>query len=225
MQEEKEEHENTKEESTKKRVRLAPSVFRLSCFRVPLLILLVSSLIICNSQLARGQAVVSDELKDITGIEEPARPPARPWWPYVFGLSAVVIMSLFFVGWRYYRRYPNKAELGPSAWALAELQRLESLAGNANQEQMQGHPEMLSQVIRVYLEKRFQLRAPRQTTPEFLRGIKDSTVLTAGHRELLKDFLERCDLSKFANLQFPLEECRALARSARKFVEETAETA
>jgi hypothetical protein len=179
-----------------------------------------------GARIACGQDRSSpgnDELKDITGIEEAARARARPWWPYTLGVAIVLAMSLFLVGWRYYRRHPDRIEPAPSVWALAELQRLESLVGTANLDQLPRYPEMLSQVIRTYLEKRFQLKAPRQTTPEFLREIRDSTLLNVGHRELLKDFLERCDLSKFANLQFSLEECRALARSARKFVEETAE--
>lgn len=105
---------------------------------------------------------------------------------------------------------------------MTELERLESLAQNADGDRLQRYPAMLSHVIRTYLERRFELRASRQTTPEFLHDIKESPFLKAGHRELLKDFLERCDLAKFANLQFSLEECRALSESARKFVEETA---
>ena len=168
-------------------------------------------------------SLVSDELKDITGIEESAKAPARLWWPYTLGLAVVLLMSLFLVGWRYYRRQPDKSDLPPGIWALTELERLESLAQGANDDRLQRYPGMLSHVIRTYLEKRFELRASRQTTPEFLHAIKESPLLNAGHRELLKDFLERCDLAKFANLQFSPEEYRALAQSARKFVEETAQ--
>jgi hypothetical protein len=164
-----------------------------------------------------------DELRDITGIEESTRAPGRPWWPYVFSLAAVLMMSLFLVGWRYYRRHPDKTELRPGSWALAELARIESLAQGAGKGQLERYPAMLSEVIRAYLDKRFQLRAPRQTTPEFLHDIKDSSLLNSGHRELLKDFLERCDLAKFALVQFSLEKCQALAQSARTFVEETAD--
>jgi len=163
-----------------------------------------------------------DELRDITGIEEPARAPGRPWWPYTLGLAAVLMMSLFLVGWRYYRRHSEKPELSPGSWALTELARIESLAQGAGKGQLEQYPGMLAEVIRAYLDKRFQLRAPWQTTPEFFHDIKDSSLLNSGHRELLKDFLGRCDLAKFAHIQFSLEECRALAQSARKFVEETA---
>src|ERR1700756_3442203 len=178
-----------------------------------------------GTRAAHGQdrsSIDSEELKDITGIEESARAPARPWWPYTFGLAGMLMTGLFLVGWRYYRRHPDKTELRPASWALAELERIESLGQDAGEGQLERYPGMLSEVIRAYLEKRFQLRAPRQTTPEFFHDIKDSTILNSGHRELLKDFLQRCDLAKFAHVQFSLEECRGLAKSARKFVEETA---
>ena len=233
----KEKHENMKDESTKEKTIRDFSAFRFSCFRVPLLLALRTFLLASvailffrfDCRLAHGQdqpaktSLGDDELKDITGIEEAVRPPARAWWPYTLGLAAVLTMSLFLVGWRYYRRQPDKPELRPSSWALAELDRIESLARSAGQDQLEPYPAMLSEVIRVYLERRFQLRAPRQTTPEFLSEVKDSTFLKADHRQLLKDFLEGCDLAKFAHVQFSLEECRALAQSARKFVEETAD--
>ena len=194
-------------------------------------ILLLGCVLAFDPRLARGQdpstpppnSTGGDELRDITGIEQAARAPARPWWPYTFGSAAVLMMSLFLVGWRYYRRSSDKTELHSGSWALAELERIESLARGAGQGQLERYPAMLSEMIRVYLDKRFQLRAPRQTTPEFFHDIKDSSLFNSGHRQLLKDFLERCDLAKFAHIQFTLEECRALAQSARKFVEETAE--
>ncbi len=194
-------------------------------------ILFLACMLAFDSRLAHGQdqskllqsSLGDDELRDITGIEEPARASARPWWPYTFGLAAVLMMSLFLVGWRYYRRHPDKTELRPGSWALAELERIESVARGAGQGQLERYPAMLAEMIRVYLEKRFQLRAPRQTTPEFLHDIKDSSLLNSGHRELLKDFLEGCDLAKFARIQFSLEKCQALAQSARTFVEETAD--
>ncbi len=62
-----------------------------------------------------------------------------------------------------------------------------------------------------------------QTTPEFLHDIRDATLLPSSHRELLQDFLERCDLGKFAQVQFTKEECQSLAQAARTFVEQTAE--
>jgi len=95
-------------------------------------VLLLGCVLGFDSRLAHGQdrstplqsSLGDDELKDITGIEEPLRAPTRPWWPYTFGLAAVLMMSLFLVGWCYYRRHPDKTELRPGAWALTELDRI-----------------------------------------------------------------------------------------------------
>jgi len=165
----------------------------------------------------------NDQLRDITGIEEQPHAPARAWWPFILGITGVLVMSLFLVTWRYYRQNANQAEMAPGSWALAELGRIEAQIPSANRSELERYPVALSEVIRVYLEKRFQLRAPMQTTPEFLDDIRDSTLLPSSHRELLKDFLERCDLGKFAQVQFTKEECQSLAQAARKLVEQTAE--
>jgi len=199
-------------------------------WRVLGMIVLLGWLFAFDSWLALGQeksapqsSVANDQLRDITGIEEQPRAPGRVWGPFILVVAGVLVMSLFLVTWRYYRQNSNPAEMSPGAWALAELNRIDEQIRSPGKGQLERYPTALSEVIRVYLEKRFQLRAPRQTTPEFFHAIKDSTLLPPSHRELLKDFLERCDLGKFAQIQFTEDECQTLAHAARKFVEQTAE--
>jgi hypothetical protein len=163
----------------------------------------------------------ADELRDITGIEELPTASARPWLLYGLALAFLVLTSLFLVGWRFYRGRSENPELPPASWALAELQRIESLALPVSGQGERYHT-LVSQVIRAYLEKRFQLRASHQTTDEFLQSIATSQSLSAEHRHSLQDFLERCDLAKFAQVRFSPEECQALGQTARQFVEHTA---
>jgi hypothetical protein len=171
----------------------------------------------------RQDSTEDTQLRDITGIEEQPHPLARAWWPVILSVAAVLITSLFLVTWRLYRQNSNQPEMLPGPWALNELSRLESQIASGNRDELNRFPTMLSEVFRLYLERRFRLRAPKQTTPEFLRDVQDSNQIPASHRELLKDFLERCDLGKFAQIQFTQEECQALAQAARTFVEQTAE--
>jgi hypothetical protein len=189
------------------------------------------SLCLCGEFQFSNFAFVSDfelpisdfnDLRDITGIEDHSLP-ARALWPYAWGLGIVLLMSLFLVGWRYYRRNPDRTEVRAGSWALAELERIELLGRSSNMADLERYPTLLSEVIRLYLEKRFQLRAPRQTTPEFFHDVEHSTVLSPPQQQLLREFLEHCDLSKFAHIQFSIEEYRALEQAARKFVEQTAE--
>src|SRR5262249_20238867 len=84
---------------------------------------------------------------------------------------------------------------------------------------------LLSDVVRGYLEKRFEVLASRQTTPEFLEAMRGSPQLTAPQQDLLREFLRRCDLAKFARANPSPEECRAAAAMARDFVEQTAAVA
>lgn len=56
----------------------------------------------------------------------------------------------------------------------------------------------LSDIVRRYLEDRFQLRAPEKTTEEFLEVAGGSPDLTAEHRGFLHQFLGYADRVKFA---------------------------
>ena len=79
----------------------------------------------------------------------------------------------------------------------------------------------LSAIVRRYLEDRYGLRAPELTTEEFLREAQRSGQLSSTHRDLLSDFLVRCDRVKFARYEPDEEESRQALASARTFLEET----
>lgn len=81
----------------------------------------------------------------------------------------------------------------------------------------------LSDIVRHYVEYRFQLRAPEMTTEEFLSKLKDSNVLNAGQKALLKDFLSHCDMVKFARYLPDEKESEASYESAWKFIDQTKE--
>jgi hypothetical protein len=164
---------------------------------------------------------VKKELRDITPPEAP--PPLPPswvrWLPWA-GV-AVALAGLVAGGWGLRRRFAAPAPpLLPHEWAARELDRIEALrlpeAG-----EVERYHTLLSDVVRAYLERRFDLPASQQTTVEFLETMRRSPQLTAAQQRLLRDFLERCDMAKFARAAPPAEECRAVAGMARSFVQET----
>ncbi|HEV2948292.1 MAG TPA: hypothetical protein VGX70_13020 [Gemmataceae bacterium] len=184
-------------------------------------------LVLGYSSLGRSQEAPSssrsagtDALRDITGIEEAPLTPVRPWWPYGLAIAIAMTASLLLAGWKYYRASLGENKETPGAWALTEMRRIDSLHLPDSGQVEQFH-RLYSEVIRQYLEKRFHLGASRQTTPEFLQTMGASPHLTPLQRTALKDFLERCDLAKFAQVQFPMEECRSLSQSAQSFVIQT----
>ncbi|MBN2442475.1 MAG: hypothetical protein JXJ04_14060 [Spirochaetales bacterium] len=56
----------------------------------------------------------------------------------------------------------------------------------------------ISNILRSYIENRFFLHAPEETTEEFLNELKTSDLLSPELKTILKEFLYHCDLVKFA---------------------------
>ena len=73
----------------------------------------------------------------------------------------------------------------------------------------------------LYLEERFQFRAPERTTEEFLRELDGTDLLLPDQKESLGNFLASCDLVKFAKYEPGENELRELHGSAVRLVEET----
>ena len=76
----------------------------------------------------------------------------------------------------------------------------------------------VSAILRTYIERRFALAAPEQTTEEFLRGLAGRGDFSQENRRALGEFLRHCDLVKFARLQPTAAEAAATAATCRAFV-------
>ncbi len=81
----------------------------------------------------------------------------------------------------------------------------------------------ISNILRHYIEDRFALRAPERTTEEFLHELNSSNSLTTEHQELLKKFLEECDMVKFANFAADEKDAKKVHDVTVEFIEETKE--
>ena len=80
----------------------------------------------------------------------------------------------------------------------------------------------VSEVIRTYLGQRFQARSTLRTTEEFLREMETGTTIPlAEHRELLRHFLQACDLLKFAQYRPGRAELDQVQSTAVDFVTAT----
>jgi hypothetical protein len=182
---------------------------------------------------AEWQEVVwADILKTLRGPPpaEELPPPAPSPWPGRLrragaAVGAALVLGLALALWVALRRRGRRAEpLPPHDRALRELERVEREglppAGDAAE-----YHTRVGDVVRAYVAARFGVRAAQQTTAEFLAGLGAVPELDAEGRELLRSFLERCDLAKFARVSPPPEECRRTAELAREFVRRTAATA
>ncbi len=79
----------------------------------------------------------------------------------------------------------------------------------------------LSDILRHYIEDRFALKAPEQTTEEFLHELNTDANFPKEYRSLLKKFLTECDLVKFANYSASPENAKNAENSTVDFIEET----
>jgi len=136
-------------------------------------------------------------------------------------------MGLLAGGWWWYRRRQRAAAVPlvqrpAHVLALAALEHLQrqDLMG---QERIEEFYVRVSTILRRYVELRFGLRAPEQTTEEFLVSTLATGGLIAAHRALLEAFLQHCDLVKFARHRPTPSAMEETFESAKTFVEHTAD--
>lgn len=79
----------------------------------------------------------------------------------------------------------------------------------------------LSRIVRVYIEGRFELRAPEQTTEEFIRDAAESAKLDSAHRDMVTEFLAQSDMVKFARYRATPDMMGSALEAAEKFVLDT----
>jgi hypothetical protein len=154
-------------------------------------------------------------IQDIRGPIEILK--VTPWFQRVL-LILGVLAVLGLIWWALRRRTRQQAEFRESAAARARARLAESWAWV---EQPERFCTRLSEVVRVYLEERFGLRAPDQTTEEFLASLPQSSALDAALKPLLEDFLTQCDWVKFAQGDPGRTECERLHQMASRLIDET----
>ena len=151
------------------------------------------------------------------------KPPVElpdPWKWVWLGLGALLLASLGFLLWRQWKKRLDQMPQVPVVPAhLRAKQRLqEALALLA---QPREFCITVSDISRGYLEERFAFHAPERTTEEFLYELRETNLLTPDQKEKLGEFLQRCDLVKFARYEPREPELRELHGSAVRLVEET----
>jgi len=158
-------------------------------------------------------------IDDLRLLEPPEPFRVNPWM--VAGILLAIIAIWWLAHWR--RRTQGVREEANAMRkaqedALAELERLFALI---DREESRPYAQESSGIIRRYIEARFNLNAPRQSTEEFLEEVQQSPRLTPNHQDLLGEFLRVCDLLKFARTFANRDELKALHQAAVNFVKET----
>jgi hypothetical protein len=145
---------------------------------------------------------------------------------FILLLAAFAVCGFYFWHKKNRETVSPETALSPEEIARQELDRL--LAENLLAEGMikQFHLR-ISDILRRYIENCFGLKAPERTTEEFLVELSQpettANVLLISHKNLLTDFLNQCDLVKFAKHEPSITECEKTVFICQEFIEKTKE--
>jgi hypothetical protein len=148
------------------------------------------------SSVVASEAVSLDDLQGQAGpMELPAgRSPAIGWLAGLLLLGTALLLVVWFRRRR--RTTEEETQLSPRELAYLELEALiEQDLAEVDVKLFYVH---LTGIVRRFIERDMQIRAPEQTTEEFLREISSGKVFAREDQQRLKSFLESSDIVKFA---------------------------
>lgn len=163
------------------------------------------------------------EKADIRDIKGPVSFNSRPYFYGILALLLIILIALviFIVIKR--RRQHEEPSIPPlpahqvAYEALSDLKKKNYFkVGKVREYYFE-----LSDILRHYMENRFNLRAPEMTTDEFMTTLKSSESLSSAQKGLVRDFLSHCDMVKFAKYLPPDTEAETSYESAKRLVDET----
>ena len=168
------------------------------------------------TNLSSHSAALTNELRD---IKPPVIIPSGWQW-VLWAVGTFAAAAALYLAWLYWQKRRSLVPPVPiiPAHVRAKQKLQEALA-------LIGQPRdfciLVSDTIRWYLEQRFDFRAPERTTEEFLHELKGTNLLTPDQKNSLGEFLNRCDLVKFARYEPAEPELRELHGAALRLIEET----
>jgi hypothetical protein len=160
----------------------------------------------------------------------PVDPPFRvweTWWgkALVAVATLAALVALVMAGFAWWRRRKERAlraapPVPPWETAYARLRALDA-RGLPGQGQSGPYYVELTSILRQYIEDRFTLHAPEETTPEFLSEAARSGALSQDHQRLLSELLRHADRVKFARYEPTVNEMERSMALVLQFVDET----
>jgi len=154
---------------------------------------------------------------DIRDIAPPVEVPMPTGVKVAIIVVAVLLVALaVWIAIRLVKRAAQTPPVPPRTIALRELEQLRPQVQTLDPH---AFSVAVSDVLRRYIDAQYGLRAGKQTSPEFLASIQAAESFSDDDRRLLADFLERCDLLKFARVEADATTSEGLLGSALAFVQ------
>ena len=164
----------------------------------------------------------STELDDIKPMQKlPGRIPRWIW--IVLGTA----LAAFGIGMISSKLWKNRETLIPKPPPIPPhvraFQALEELMQKGLLEKDECNPfyTELSLILREYLEGRFRLNAPEETTEEIIEALSQSPELTGVQRNILQEFMRQADIVKFAKGHPDRNTMESAFSTTKEFVEQT----
>ncbi len=181
-----------------------------------------------NLMLHVESALEADASGEIADLKPTHKLPGRfPRWIWiVLGTAA----AAFLVGlissklWKHRETIlPGPPPIPPHTIALQALAFLKGKELLEKDEYKPFYTE-LSLILRTYLEGRFNLNAPDETTEEIVEELSTSAELNGTQRNILQDFMRQADMVKFAKGHPDRTTMEAAFETTKQFVAETKQT-
>jgi hypothetical protein len=162
-----------------------------------------------------ADVATADDIRDIRGPKH-----IFPLWLLLAWLAGAAALAIGgYALWRRMHRPPPPRKLELFEIALQRIEESRTLMQPAS---VREFSIAISDIVRGYIEDGFDITATHRTTEEFLHDLLDtSNEALAAHRNLLAEFLYRCDEAKFAGAGLSMPIMESLHRSARTFVIES----
>jgi Domain of unknown function (DUF4381) len=160
-----------------------------------------------------NMSLLAEEFHDIAPPVDYSLIP--PWLVFVI---AFVVLSLLSLAIRWFLRR-QKPQLPPKLPREIALGELEEIRNEINRMSPYQFSIRVSDILRRYVTQQYGLPATRQTSIEFLTAAAKSTGFSADEKSLLEDFLNRCDLIKFARYEASTSDSQLLLEEAIRFVQ------
>lgn len=145
---------------------------------------------------------VGDEIPTLADLRPASGPVALPEPETGFAVwllgACGLVAGLALLIWRQRRRSKRSRTPALSPFELAYLELDELIAGNLAGTDVKRFYVELTGIVRRYIERTTGVRAPEQTTEEFLREIAGFSTFSSDERDRLRQFLESADLVKYA---------------------------
>ena len=160
------------------------------------------------------------KIDDIEGVVDMPRPKSFAWvW-----ILSVIVLAAAGGSWLYFRRKRVKelVRIFKPAHEVA-YERLRALVNEdlISAGRIKEFYEHISDILRHYIEHRFSLKAPERTTEEFLAELANADVLLAADKQRLGEFLQHCDLVKFAKFNPTTQQVQETFDLVKDFIEKT----